>query len=259
MTSPVLEPTQLRGRPWLYWSFIVLMLVLTVLFVGLGKWQVDRLAWKEGLIAEVQQRLHLPPVPLPPAVEWTHLDPETYQYRPVTIIGHFLPDQAIRVFVALSEAKGRYSGPGYWIVTPFALLDGGTVFVNRGFVPDNLSGTYANDKATPTGTVTLSGIAMPSESAGPFTPGPDGQKRIEWVRDIDRLSRMVDPSLKPFAPVYVDLPAGAAGSLPQGGETTIDFPNNHLGYAITWFGFALLTPIMLIVWIARQGRKRVAS
>jgi surfeit locus 1 family protein len=143
-------------------------------------------------------------------------------------------------------------------MTPFALETGGTVFVNRGFVPQNLSATYAADNAAPAGTVTLSGIAMPPEEAGPFTPGPDAGKRIEWVRNVDRLARLADGALKPFAPVYVDAPAGPAGALPQGGETTIDFPNNHLGYAITWFGFAILTPIMLVVWIWRQGRRRSA-
>ena len=234
------------------------MLLLTVLFAALGKWQVDRLAWKEHLIAEVDQRLHLPAVPLPPFKEWGSFDPEVYQYRPVRITGHFLPAQAVRVFIALSDAKGKYSGPGYWIMTPMALDGGGTVFVNRGFVPENLSPAFANDQTAPTGSLSIEGIAMPSEEAGAFTPGPDGPKRIEWVRDVGRLSRMVDASLKPFAPVYVDLPAGAPGALPQGGETTIDFPNNHLGYAMTWFGFAILTPIMLVVWVFRQRRKRTA-
>jgi len=242
-------------RAALYWGFIVLMVGLTLLFAGLGKWQLDRLAWKEGLLAEVQQRLHLDPVPFPSKEAWDNIDPETYQYRPVTLVGHFVPDQAVRVFTSLGDdARGQYSGPGYWIMTPFALLNGGTVLVNRGFVPDNLSGTYANDAAAPRGTVSITGIAMPGEDAGAFTPGPNSQKRIEWVRNIARLGRMVDASLQPIGPLYVDLPAGPKGSLPQGGETTVDFPNNHMGYAITWFGFAILTPVMLLVWLLRQRR-----
>jgi surfeit locus 1 family protein len=55
-------------------------------------------------------------------------------------------------------------------------------------------------------------------------------------------------------PLTVDLPASAPGALPQGGETVVDFPNNHLGYAFTWFGFALLTPSLLAYWIWRQLR-----
>jgi len=98
----------------------------------------------------------------------------------------------------------------------------------------------------------LSGIARRPEQPGPFTPEADPANRIDWVRDIDRLALLADPSLSPFAPVYLDLPAGAPGTLPQGGETVLALPNNHLGYALTWFGFALLTPVLLAFWLRRQ-------
>jgi surfeit locus 1 family protein len=67
-----------------------------------------------------------------------------------------------------------------------------------------------------------------------------------------------DADLTPLAPIFVDLPAGEAGALPQGGETVLTFTNNHLGYAITWFGFALITPILLLVWLLAQRRPRKA-
>jgi surfeit locus 1 family protein len=197
----------------------------------------------------------MPPLPLPPVAEWVGFDPQTYQFRPVSATGHFLNDQAVRVFVGLDDAKGQYSGPGYWIMTPLAVDGGGVVFVDRGFVPEALSGAFANDQTAPQGTVTVTGIAMMSEDPGPFTPGPDAAKRVEWVRSISRLARLLNPVPQHVAPVYIDLPAGPAGALPQGGETTIDFPNNHLGYAYTWFGFAIVTPLMLIGWIARQRQR----
>jgi surfeit locus 1 family protein len=58
----------------------------------------------------------------------------------------------------------------------------------------------------------------------------------------------------PLFGLTVDAPAGEAGALPQGGETVIEFPNNHFGYALTWFGFALLTPVLLAFWVYRQVR-----
>ena len=70
---------------------------------------------------------------------------------------------------------------------------------------------------------------------------------------------MVGDLPQPVAPVYVDLPAGPAGSLPQGGETVVEFPNNHLGYAITWYGFALIVPILLFFWVRRQQAPSVPS
>lgn len=247
------------ARRWMFWAFIAVMAALTVLFLFLGKWQLDRLAWKEGLIAQVAERMHMPPVKLPPVGEWGAFDAETYQYRPVTASGHFVNRQAVRVFTSLGDAKGKYAGPGYWIMTPFVLDGGGSVFVDRGFVPQQSGAAYAPDLAGPEGPQTITGIALLSEAAGPFTPGPDGPHRIEWVSNIDRLAALADPALKPFAPIYIDLPAGPFGALPQGGETTVDFPNNHLGYAYTWFGFAIITPIMLLVWMLRQRRKRAPA
>jgi surfeit locus 1 family protein len=246
-------PGARRRNPWLFWIFVLAMLALTALFLSLAKWQLDRLHWKEGLIAEAAQNMKLAPAAFPPEAQWPSLDPETFGYRPVTATGHYVPDQTIRVFVGLTEeAKGQYSGPGYWIMTPFVLDGGGTVFVDRGFVPEPMAEAFADDKTLPTGTMTISGATVPSEEAGMFTPAPDTAKRIDWARNIERMKAMLPAALQPVAPVYIDLPAGPRGALPQGGETEVDFPNNHLGYVYTWLGFALTTVIMLAEWIRRQ-------
>lgn len=238
-----------------FWLFILLMLALTALFVGLGVWQFNRLAEKEALIAAVAERFDLPPQPLPPLAEWIAFDPEVYDYRPVSARGHYLYDATVLVFTSLSEPRGRYGGPGYWVMTPMALAGGGIVFVNRGFVPQQLAESYLSGGAGPAGEITLTGVARKSEPASPFTPGPDPTRRIDWVRDTGRLAAFLRPETGPVAPVYIDLPAGDAGALPQGGETVVSFPNNHFGYALTWFGFALLTPALLALWIVRQLRR----
>jgi surfeit locus 1 family protein len=100
--------------------------------------------------------------------------------------------------------------------------------------------------------VTITGLLRPSEPAGFMTPAADTSNRTEWVRDTARMAAMVDPALAPIAPFYVDLPAGPAGELPQGGETVVEFPNNHLGYAYTWFGFAIVAVVMLGYWLWRE-------
>ena len=105
-------------------------------------------------------------------------------------------------------------------------------------------------------TVTISGLFRPGEKAGFMIPEADMSNRIEWVRDPERLAAMVDPDLAPFAPFYIDLPARPDGELPQGGETIISFTNNHLGYAITWYGFAIIAVVMLGAWLWRQSRFR---
>jgi len=254
LAEPAPTPPPARRRnPWLFWIFVAVMLALTALFLGLAKWQLDRLHWKEGLIAEAAANMKLPPTPFPGPAQWPGIDLDAFSYRPVTVTGHYLPEQTIRVFVGLGDdAKGEFSGPGYWIMTPFALDGGGTVFVDRGFVPQAAADAYADDKTLPTGTVTIAGATVPTEEAGPFTPPADTSKRIDWFRNIERMKAMLPASLMPVAPVYIDLPAGPRGALPQGGETDIDFPNNHLGYVYTWLGFALTTVIMLAEWVRRQ-------
>lgn len=236
-----------------FWSFIVLMLGLTGLFVTLGIWQVNRLAEKEALIAAVDRQLTQPPYDIPPASQWPSIDLETYAYHPLTLTGRYRNDATILVFTSLSEPRGKFGGPGYWVMTPFEPTDGGgTVFVNRGFIPQS-SATSFLSAAGPAGEQTLTGTALKPEAAGSFTPAPDTANRIEWVRDPVRLATMA----KIDGPVFgltVDAPAGDAGALPQGGETLIEFPNNHLGYAMTWFGFALITPLLLAFWVFRQVR-----
>lgn len=254
------EPSvpQRRHRRWWNLAFALLMLGLTAVFLWLGNWQLQRLDEKERLIATVADRMDSAPLPLPRVAEWEVVGWERYDYQPVRLDGSFMHEATVLVFTSLATASGRQSGPGYWVMVPFRLESGGTVFVNRGFVPDTSRAAFAGGGAGPLGPLSLTGIARLSEEVGSFTPDPDPTRRIDWVRDVERLALQVDADLRPLAPVFVDLPAGEAGALPQGGETVLTFTNNHLGYAITWFGFALITPVLLLVWLLGQRRSRPA-
>jgi surfeit locus 1 family protein len=235
-----------------FWTFILFMLTLTGLFAWLGVWQMQRLAEKDALIAEVDSQLLEAPYDIPDAAEWERIDLDVYAYHLLTLTGRYLNDKSVLVFTNLPDPKGKFGGPGYWVMTPFELTTGGTVFVNRGFVPQTSSEALVNAPG-PVGEQSITGIALRPEAAGAFTPGPDRLKRIEWVRDPVRLAAMAEIT-GPVFPFTVDAPAGETGALPQGGETVIEFPNNHLGYAFTWFGFALLTPALLAYWVFRQLR-----
>lgn len=240
--------------PVMTWTFVALMLALAATCVWLGTWQMQRLAEKEALIVAVDERLGMAPIPAPPADQWPTLDLEALNFQPVSLTGAFRYNQTVTVFTSLANARGPAAGPGYWVVTPFVLAQGGTVFVNRGFVPDDFQEAAVMDGEGDEVQVTIAGLLRPGEQAGFMTPAPDTSNRIEWVRDPVRLAAMVDPALAPIAPFYVDLPAGEPGQLPQGGETVIEFPNNHLGYAYTWYGFAIVAVVMLGFWFARQRK-----
>jgi surfeit locus 1 family protein len=233
------------------WAFVLFMLALTALFVALGAWQWQRLQEKEALIASVAERLSEEPAVFPEPRLWTAAESGDYDYRPVTVTGRYLSAQTVFVFTNLGDPKGEFGGPGYWVMTPLAHEGGGTIWINRGFIPESARADFADGGVIEPGVATLSGIAKPSEGAGPFTPEPNTATRTEWVRNLPRLTQLSDVP-QPVAPVYIDLPAVAPGVLPQGGETIVDFPNNHFGYALTWFGFALLTPILLFFWLRRE-------
>jgi surfeit locus 1 family protein len=256
MTSTVSASTSRSGlrRIW-FLSFVALMLALTALFVTLGLWQLERLGEKEIQIAAVAERFSQPPAALPPQSEWASLDPAQFDFRPVTFSGQFVPDRSVMVFTSLGDAKGTYNGAGYWVMTPFALQGGGTVFVNRGFIPQDRAADFAEDVGVSAHMLTLSGVARQPEQANDFTPAPDTANGIDWVRHPQRLAQTVGLA-GPVLAVYVDLPSSGEGVLPQGGETVIAFPNKHLEYAGTWFCFALVTPVMLVYWIFRQRRAR---
>ncbi|SFV36323.1 surfeit locus 1 family protein [Devosia crocina] len=242
---------------WGDWVFTVLMLALCAACIFLGSWQMERLAEKEALIAAVDQRLGSSPIPVPGVATWGLLDTGNLVYQPVEMTGTYRYTQTLTVFTSLADPKGQYSGPGYWVLTPFELVGGGAVFINRGFVPQDmqraaLDGDLHGDDPV---TVTISGLLRSPEPAGMMTPEPDMSNRIEWVRDPQRLAAMVDPALAPIAPFYVDLPSQGEGVLPQGGETVVSFPNNHFGYALTWYGFAIVGVVMLGFWLWHRARR----
>lgn len=222
---------------------LVLPAVLTVValcvLVALGNWQIRRLAWKEDLIARAAERPRGPVADLPPASEWALLDVDQSEYRPFRLSGRFRHDQEALVFTSIGDAQGPFSGPGYWVVTPFNPESGGTVFVNRGFAPQGRHTPEARGEERSAEPVTVTGLLRPSEMANFFTPDDRPDANIFFARDVSRLAAAKGIS-GPVAPFTIDLVAGEtpAGGLPQAGETRMTFTNSHLSYAVTWYGLA---------------------
>lgn len=251
------EPEDLdQGKPAkASWSFIVFMLVLTALFAYLGNWQVNRLAEKETMLSAVAERVGLEPVGLPPTTEWVGFDPQTYDFRQIAVTGIFDHSNTVRVFTSLADTVGTYSGAGYWVLAPLLLEQGGIIFVNRGFVPENDAARFVTGGAGPSGEVTITGVGRITEKVNSFTPGADFQNSIDWVRNIDRLAQFLNDDSAPIVQIYLDQQAGALGALPQGGETKFTIINRHFEYALTWYALALLTPFLLLVWWFNSTRK----
>jgi len=112
----------------LLWPGIATLAAMALL-ISLGNWQMQRLAWKEGLIAAIAARTHAEPVPLATAEERAGRG-EDVEYTRVMLQGQLLNDHEMHLY-AFDEAYG----PGYHVITPLRLADGSAVLVNRGFVP----------------------------------------------------------------------------------------------------------------------------
>jgi surfeit locus 1 family protein len=218
--------------------------------VGLGVWQLKRLAWKEGLIAAVEQRATAAPVELPPPEEWVKLNPRDYEYRHVRLSGVYDYAHQALVFRALSSPRGRYGGPGYLVMTPLELAGGASVLVNRGFVPEERKDAANAGSVGPT---EVTGLMRASEDRTWFTPSDDPARGQWFTRDVEGIAEAL--KLGRHAPFSVDADASAnPDALPEGGETILEFPNNHLSYAMTWFGMALALVGVFAVYAVGQLR-----
>jgi surfeit locus 1 family protein len=224
------------------------------LLIGLGTWQVRRLAWKEALIATVSARFAAPPTALPPPADWALLDPARNEFQRVTVKAQFLNDKEALVFTTGSTMRAGESGPGYWVFTP-ARFEGGTVMVNRGFVPQGRQDPATRREGELTGPVQIVGVLRWPERPGLFTPAADPAKNLWFARDPAAMAAA--KGVGPVAPFYIEQEAPPApGGLPQVGALRPSFPNNHLGYAITWYGLALVLVVIFGVWAAGRHRAR---
>ena len=219
-------------------SLIVLGLVCLpalALFIGLGLWQLQRLAWKEALIAEVAARAGAAALEAPAEADWATLKPEDYEYRHVRVSGIFDASHQALVFRALEKPRGKYGGQGYLVMTPLLLPGGASLLVNRGFVPLERKGAA---ETAPAGTVEVTGLLRAPEPRNMFTPADSPALGQWYTRDPFAIAAALNlPRAAPFT-----LDADAApdpGALPEGGETVLAFANNHFEYALTWFGMAI--------------------
>jgi surfeit locus 1 family protein len=224
------------------------------LLIGLGTWQVERLAWKEALIATVSARFAAPPAPLPAPAGWAQLDAANDEFRRVAFTAEFLNDKESLVFTTGSSMRGGDSGPGYWVFTP-ARVAGGTVMVNRGFIPEGRQNPATRPQGAMAGAVEIVGVMRWPELPGLFTPGAEPGKNLWFSRDSTAMAAA--KGVGPVAPFYVEQEGPPApGGLPQVGILKPSFPNSHLGYAITWYGLAAVLVGTFGVWFRARWRAR---
>ena len=252
----------LRFKP--YPGFTIFTAISVALLCGLGAWQgMIRLPWKLDLIARIQLGLSAPAVPIgtiwrigtgtvPIGDVMTKMD-----YSKVSLQGHFLNGQEVYFF-----ATGPDGAPTYHVLAPFVMtqfLSSGNaapassavILVDRGSVPQELTDPAKRLPGQLEGERAIVGVLRKPDAPNVFTPPADKVRRVTYTRDPKTVAATF--GLKPLLPMFLEADATPnPGGWPKGGQTVIDLPNNHLSYALTWFGLALG---LLGVWLAYHIQK----
>jgi surfeit locus 1 family protein len=233
-------PTRHRSLLWpTIWAALGLLLLL-----WLGTWQVQRLQWKEGLIAERNAALSATPVKLPSTLD----DARALEFHPVRADGEFLNAHELYL-----NAQAFNGDQGFHIVTPFRLTDGRVIFIDRGFVPTNRRAPTSRADGQIAGPTAVTGLLRLPEPAGYFTPANELQKNSWFSIDLPAMAQAA--GVGSGLPFYIDADKTPnPGGYPQGGQTIIELPNDHLQYAITWYALAVALIAIYIRFALRRRR-----
>ncbi|WP_310621089.1 SURF1 family protein [Flexibacterium corallicola] len=237
------EPPKLKPAKPFYLQFMVLnvcVLMALGVLISLGIWQLQRLEEKLQLIEYADTRVKNPAVEAPGPEQWNDLTKGKIDYLPVSVSGRFLLGELF-YFDTLTKPKGAYGGQGYFVFSPFATEDGWYLLVNRGFVPlEKKEFSTRLGSAPPKGRITIEGLARRPEIASFVTPTANSKTGEWFAREPRKMADALGLPVELAAPYTLDLQVNInqAGDLPQAGETRVSFSNNHLQYAITWFGLA---------------------
>lgn len=203
---------------------LIFGVVGVAILLALGTWQLRRLEWKSAILAEIAARLAAAPVDVP-----AHPTPAADQYLRVRATGTLEPGE-LHVYTSVPP-----HGVGYRVIAPMTLADGRRILLDRGFVP-----IAEKDAPRATGPIAVTGtLAWPQETDS-FTSAPDREKNIWFARDVPLMAAALDT----LPAMIVVAESDPAGPLPQ--PVTVNIPNNHLEYAITWF-------LLAVVWTLMTG------
>ena len=211
-------------------------LVMMVVLIGLGTWQVHRLHWKEQILAQIAAAEVQPAVPL-------GVNPSPFQK--ISVTGRFQFDRAAQFG---AEVRDTNTGPvmGYYQIVPLQRDGASTILVNRGWIPQKREAPLED----PTGVVTVAGYVRLGDKPHWFSAADDQAAREFYTLDPAAIGAAVGvPNPAPF--VLVELGTDYDGTYPAPAEHLPRPPNNHLSYVITWYGLAVSLAVIFAIW----GRK----
>lgn len=206
------------------------------ILLGLGIWQIQRLAWKENILATIDARIAAPPVALPESPEQ-----ERDIYLPVHLEGEILEGE-LHVFTSVKDL-----GAGYRVIAPFETRSGQRLMLDRGYI-------RASDKTKerPIGAARLIGNLHWPDDIDDFTPPPQLDANIWYGRDVEQMAAALNTD--PVLVVLREAPDEHRGIMPMPVGTAL-ISNDHLQYAITWFSLAFIWAAMTASFLWRSRAK----
>ena len=247
MTGSAVGRDPARGFPWV---LSIVTLVALAILLALGTWQVQRLAWKEALIATIESRVGAEPVPLA-EVERAAASGGDFEYQPVATSGTYLHAKE-QFFFATHGGQS-----GWFVYTPLQMADGRAVFVNRGFVPYDRKAASTRADGQMAGTVAVSGLTRTAPVEKPSWLVPDNQpaENVFYWKDLAAMTANAGLDPAAVVPFFIDASeSDVPGGYPVGGVTIIELPNSHLQYAVTWYGLAAALLGVYVAMLLRRGR-----
>jgi surfeit locus 1 family protein len=261
-----LSPQAAKPRAWR--GLLIPAAFLFAVLIALGSWQIQRKTWKEGVIAALNDRLAAPPLVLPAPSAWPSLHQASDEYRRVTFSAEFDHGREALIYAAPSAFRPEASGPGFWIFTPARLAGGGVVIVNRGFVPQAHREGAARASGQVAGRLEIVGALRWPERRTWFSPSDDPDGNLWFTRDPRAiaaakglgkgLGNELGNGLGSVAPFYVEQEGSIPpGGLPRPGKIVANLRNEHLQYAFTWFGLAVVLLVAFGVWAFNSSGERL--
>ena len=223
------------------------------ILIGLGVWQLERLEWKEGVIARIEARTEQEPISLQRALEIAREEGDP-SYYPVRVEGRFHNKRERYLYAISLEGE-----PGWHVITPLETVDGDIVLVDRGFVPERLRDPATRRKGQLQEVVAVTGLIRSPEKPNLFIPDNDPEANQWFTRDLPAMARSMFPDrIVEISPFFLEARASEVpGGWPKGGQTRLKITNNHLQYALTWFGLAICLVVVYAVfaWGAYRGKE----
>jgi len=215
-----------------------------IVLLGLGTWQVQRLHWKEGLIAQRDAMVAAPPIAAPQ----TLAEATPNQFRHVADDGVFLNDKEI--FLAAASDSGE---AGYQVLTPLQEAGGRVVFINRGFIPLALKDPAKRSAGELSGSMHVAGLLRVPPAQKPTFFLPDNRPDLNLWFWVDLRAMAKAAGVADAAPFYIDADKTPnPGGWPKGGVTNLELPNNHLQYALTWYALAVALIVIYVLYHRRS-------